>query len=650
VKYNSGPSGSITYNQIIKADPVGNSYISGSYIDGNQFKGFSFKYNTSGTAGTTYWTANQMQSTCFWIDNNYNAYSGGYFNQSPIRYLDVYKCSPQGIIWEVKDSLYGYGGNEALDIISDNEGNTYLLRYKGVFFIYKYSNNGTCIQHQLTDLTEAYKIAYDENERTIIASGCTFNPNKTEEIIKYDTSITKIWQAEYGIMGDIIKTVCGPSGNIFVLDNTYGVTSFSPLGIQRWFYEYPGIPADMIIDNFENVIVTGSVSTKKLNQRNGAPMWTDNHPGSKLCADRNNGIYCLKNNNENITVSKFAPNGTLFWNYEYNSPGNGNDTGYAVSVDSLYNVYAAGQVQNAAENNSGVVFKLNQSYCTVSGAVTSNNGSSNVTSGYVRAVQYNSSSNEIYTADSTEIKPNGTYTLTHCPVIGVYIMALKPFEIVPTYHDTTIYWQNAGLINPQINTPNVNIDVKKIEGPKGTAVLTGGVGAPGIGFLKEALVFAKLGTQYKGYCITDLNIYGNIHIDSLIAGNYQIIANRIGYDTKVKNVTISNTGGVVIFSMGTIVPVSNENNKIPKNFNLHQNYPNPFNPLTAISFDLPEESDIKLKVYDITGKMVEELVDEVLKAGSYKVSWNASNYSSGVYFYVLSSDKYYESKKMVLVK
>ncbi|MDD5360541.1 MAG: YCF48-related protein [Ignavibacteria bacterium] len=89
---------------------------------------------------------------------------------------------------------------------------------------------------------------------------------------------------------------------------------------------------------------------------------------------------------------------------------------------------------------------------------------------------------------------------------------------------------------------------------------------------------------------------------------------------------------------------------IPKHFKLYENYPNPFNPATRIKFDLPDKSIVKLFVYDITGKLVSELVNTELKAGSYDIDWNAENVSSGIYFYRIQTDKFTDVKRMIFLK
>jgi subtilisin-like proprotein convertase family protein len=90
--------------------------------------------------------------------------------------------------------------------------------------------------------------------------------------------------------------------------------------------------------------------------------------------------------------------------------------------------------------------------------------------------------------------------------------------------------------------------------------------------------------------------------------------------------------------------------EVPFTYRLSQNYPNPFNPVTTIKYGLPKYGNTKLVVYDITGRVVKTLVNEFKDAGTYEVTFDASNFASGVYFYTLESGTYKETKKMLLVK
>jgi hypothetical protein len=93
-----------------------------------------------------------------------------------------------------------------------------------------------------------------------------------------------------------------------------------------------------------------------------------------------------------------------------------------------------------------------------------------------------------------------------------------------------------------------------------------------------------------------------------------------------------------------------DSNNLPLIFKLAQNYPNPFNPKTTIKFDIAEQSDVSLKIYDILGEEVATLKKEILTPGRYTVEWDASKYSSGVYFYQLKAANFTEAKKMLLLK
>ena len=99
-----------------------------------------------------------------------------------------------------------------------------------------------------------------------------------------------------------------------------------------------------------------------------------------------------------------------------------------------------------------------------------------------------------------------------------------------------------------------------------------------------------------------------------------------------------------------------ENLTIPTQFALHQNYPNPFNPSTQISFDIPDGSElVSLNIYNILGKKVSTLLNNVVNPGKHKIEWNAKDnegnpVASGIYFYELSSSSFTARKKMLLIR
>ncbi len=98
------------------------------------------------------------------------------------------------------------------------------------------------------------------------------------------------------------------------------------------------------------------------------------------------------------------------------------------------------------------------------------------------------------------------------------------------------------------------------------------------------------------------------------------------------------------------VGINDDESQIPTNFSLEQNYPNPFNPATTIAYSIPQESQVSLKIYDVMGREISELVSGRQTAGSYNVEFNASSLASGTYIYKLTAGDFISVKKMVLLK
>ena len=93
---------------------------------------------------------------------------------------------------------------------------------------------------------------------------------------------------------------------------------------------------------------------------------------------------------------------------------------------------------------------------------------------------------------------------------------------------------------------------------------------------------------------------------------------------------------------------------IPAKYSLSQNYPNPFNPTTKIDFELPHDGKVSILLFDISGREVGKLVNEILTAGYHTIQFNGSNLSSGMYFYRINADgggqNFTATKKLALIK
>jgi hypothetical protein len=173
----------------------------------------------------------------------------------------------------------------------------------------------------------------------------------------------------------------------------------------------------------------------------------------------------------------------------------------------------------------------------------------------------------------------------------------------------------------------------------------GARGATSLGF--RGLIYKSTnGGQTWGYQLPDINtinIGRYIHIDFYNKLNGWAYSNS-GVHTL--------TGGDTTFFVG----IKQVPNYIPEKFTLNQNYPNPFNPTTSIPFELKEASHVSLRVYDIRGRLIKEIVNGNWSASKYVGEFNGKDVSSGIYFYRIeitgdnTNEMFTETKRMILLK
>lgn len=112
---------------------------------------------------------------------------------------------------------------------------------------------------------------------------------------------------------------------------------------------------------------------------------------------------------------------------------------------------------------------------------------------------------------------------------------------------------------------------------------------------------------------------------------------------------IAGTNGAVARYEGTVSSI-NENFHSPTKFILEQNYPNPFNPSTSINYEIPIQSFVTLKIYDLLGNEIVTLVNEIKSVGKYKTIFDATSLASGIYLYEIRAGEYSDIKKLILIK
>ncbi len=175
-------------------------------------------------------------------------------------------------------------------------------------------------------------------------------------------------------------------------------------------------------------------------------------------------------------------------------------------------------------------------------------------------------------------------------------------------------------------------------------------------------------TVVRSLALSELNLIAGTQLGVYLSmdngSNWADANNGLPTNTFVKSLAINgntvfagtNGQGIWLRSLSELTDVENTQNNSPKSFSLDQNYPNPFNPTTVIKYRIPEQSNIKIEIFNILGQKVNTLVNEEEPAGFYEKIWNASKLSSGIYLISiraegLSSKKIFtQVKKALLLK
>jgi Secretion system C-terminal sorting domain len=214
---------------------------------------------------------------------------------------------------------------------------------------------------------------------------------------------------------------------------------------------------------------------------------------------------------------------------------------------------------------------------------------------------------------------------------------------------------NSGLTNTTVLSLAINTSGNIFAGIDGGVCLSTNKGSSWTEVnngLRCATVWS-LAINSSGYIFaaTDEGVYLSTN-----NGNNWTQVNRGLTNTVVFALAINSSGNIFAGTVGGVFRSINSTTDvktqltIPKEFVLLQNYPNPFNPGTVISYLLPENGFVTLKVYDMIGREVKTLVNDRQTAGTHSVKFNAGNLSSGVYFYRLQAGNYVNTKKLMLIK
>ncbi len=672
-KYN-GPGGS-GYNQSwdiandIKVSAVGNVYITGysANSSGNYDFG-TIKYNT---VGDSVWVKRYTN-----VNSNDYAYSleldqsGNSIitGTSDSNYLTI-KYDPDGnVIWNITYS--GGSVDVAKFIRKDIQGNFVVCGYsysnstKDDYYAIKYSSNGDELwskrfSSDFSSNDVLQDMAYSNNNIYVTGKAEVDSTGYDCMTIKYSHNGNLLWKSKYNGAGsqndEAFSIAVDGSEYIYITGSSVEPNNLSDIvtikynsaGQQIWVKKFNGtadsvdIGKEIIVDNSGFIYVCGY---------------------SQSIGSGRDGI-----------ILKYDNTGNLIWSKKCNGILNSNDEFFSMSIDSQSNVYASGYTNinsgtdyyavkidsdgtlawditySKLKYDTAKVILLDHGNLFLAGKSYQSNFippyySSSEAS--IDLIKYDVLGNQLWIWDTG----------------GTAFNSSVEYKINSVIFDTTGAAYLTGSHNNKFLTGKINkegfkewISEYSLTNGKSESVII--------------LLDSSLNPVANGFSLNAANNYDLVTVKyhrnngSMISQKIYSSANN-GND-RVSSAIIDPYGNQYIgaftykeyegsdyklIKYSQTIGITQISGNVPVSFFLSQNYPNPFNPQTKIKFDVPKASFTKLVVYDLLGREVTTLVNEELKPGTYEADWDATNFSSGVYFYKIVSGDYVETKKMVLMK
>ena len=476
---------------------------------------------------------------------------------------------------------------------------------------------------------------------------------------------------------------------------TITTIKYSPSGVQQWVSIYRGCGHD-------DEDAGWSIATVTINSATYVYVCGHTYQDESINGSR-----------DFVTLKIDASDGSLEWDHTYNGTANGFDEGHSIAVDYEGNAYVTGHCYNSGSGYDYLTIKYNSNGVQQWAVPYDNNGGTDLakslafdpvynriyvtgsSNGDIVTICYNSSgvqqwlanydsgigkdiavyyqqgvfvtgqsgSNIItlkYTTNGTQSwvtdggagsgssiglypKSSGEY---YCCIMDVFVTG----EYSTSYYGRTIKYNNRGtqiwladyatygssFVDLGIDA-NENIYVTGLSGD--SRYLTVKYNSAGV----QQWYNHYSGPGEDPASIADaiaVDTYGNSFITGM---HFEVSTVQAAFYTTLKYTSSGGDNFTTLFN-------NNGNLNKPETFSLSQNYPNPFNPVTNIIYSIPVNGLVCLTVYNMLGQEVTKLVNENKHAGSYNVTFDGTNLSSGIYFYDITAGDYMERKKMVLLK
>jgi uncharacterized delta-60 repeat protein len=524
-------------------------------------------------------------------------------------------------LWISRYNGASNGIDEARSMAVDNTGNVYVTgRSQGLtsnydFITIKYNSNGDTVWIKIfnglgNSVDEATDIAID-NLGNVYVTGFSTNTslNSDYTTIKYSSSGELLWVKLYNGPGNFddnsYSLALDDEANVYVTGRSpgigtgadYATIKYHSNGNQEWITRYNGLGNDADISY--------SVTCK------GSFVYV---------TGMSRGIFGSSVSGDYVTI-KYSTVGDSVWVKRCNGAGNNYDEPCAVVTDNAGNIYVTGFSWNISDPQSADYLTVKYNTAGDSLWVKRYNGPGN-SRDEANGIAVDAAGNVYVTGVSAGTVTGYDYGTVKYSSSGAQQWVARYNGTPPTGYDeaTAVALDNSG-----------NVYVTGFS-----AVITGTGDFATIRYNPAGVQqwlhrYNGPGNNSDGaFCISVDNL-GFVYV----TGNSNNTALNVDYTT----IKYDKTTGII-----------NTSNNIPERFELKQNYPNPFNPKTNLEFQISDFGFVSLKVFDIKGDEVANILNQNLTAGEYKIIFDASNLSSGIYYYQLKTDNFSETKKMILVK